>query len=465
MLVLFVYDLFAFHHLFAGAHYFFFVYCNFLIPVVYFDRPSEWSFDAPGGITSSEATEGLTIHGKTIVKDMLYDITDDATGEVHDMAERTLLPFVNEVTVDGKRLKQKQNVDSNHHDDGSLHYLLRKGFKLTRNKTAELFVYYGSHYDANRNRKHSAYVDRKKARNATASDRDDESNASEDGGNSSDSDYSDNERGRKRAKVDKATDNSEAMVGGDDDNDDNDNVPVDLNVGPIVVDKAGMELSASGHPVQLLKCPDCKKRHDKLCVKSTLSVSSYTNIRKSMFTYSKRDVVTVLDLFLRSPPIDPESRERMSWVVKQLRLYMAQVLFQKKRGRIPAHIDAKLGRALDLFPRPEGDPYHMADLRAKTKYEHLGKVIRKEVGASGFRTGFVERIVDSRKKNSGGGSGNGDDGGDVGDESEEDDDGTSIAAPKEYFVVFYSHEDEPPTVMTESEVMDNSLLSTFDFIG
>ena len=144
---------------------------------------------------------------------------------------------------------------------------------------------------------------------------------------------------------------------------------------------------------------------------------------------------------------------------------MAQVLFQKKRGRIPAHIDAKLGRALDLFPRPEGDPYHMADLRAKTKYEHLGKVIRKEVGASGFRTGFVERIVDSRKKNSGSGSGNGDDGGDVGDESEEDDDGTSIAAPKEYFVVFYSHEDEPPTVMTESEVMDNSLLSTFDFIG
>lgn len=433
-----------------------------LSTIVYFDRPSEWSFDAPGGITSSEATEGLTIHGKTIVKDMLYDITDDATGEVHDMAERTLLPFVNEVTVDGKRLKQKQNVDSNHHDDGSLHYLLRKGFKLSRNKTTELFVYYGSHYDANRNRKHSAYVDRKEARNAIASDRDDESDASEDGGNSSDSDYSDNEHGRKRVNADKATDNSEAMVGGDDDND---NVPVDPNVGPIVVDKAGMELSASGHPVQLLKCPDCEKRHDKLCVKSTLSVSSYTNIRKSMYTYSERDVVTVLDLFLRSSPIDPESRERMSWVAKQLRLYMTQVLCQKEKGRIPAHINAKLSRALDLFPRPEGDPYRMADLRAKAKYQHLGTVIRKEVGASGFRTGFVERIVDSRKKNRGSGSGNGDAGGDVGDESEEDDDDMSNPAPKEYFVVFYSHEDEPPTVMTESEVMDNSLLSTFHFIG
>lgn len=105
---------------------------------VYFDHPSEWSFDAPGGITSTEAKEGLAIHGTTIVKDMLFDITDDATGEVHEMAEKTLLPFVNEVTVDGKKLKQIQNVDSSHHDDGSLHYLLRKGFKLTRNKTAEL---------------------------------------------------------------------------------------------------------------------------------------------------------------------------------------------------------------------------------------------------------------------------------------------------------------------------------------
>jgi len=144
---------------------------------------------------------------------------------------------------------------------------------------------------------------------------------------------------------------------------------------------------------------------------------------------------------------------------------MTQVLCQKEKGRIPAHINAKLSRALDLFPRPEGDPYRMADLRAKAKYQHLGTVIRKEVGASGFRTGFVERIVDSRKKNRGSGSGNGDDGGDVGDESEEDDDDMSNPAPKEYFVVFYSHEDEPPTVMTESEVMDNSLLSTFHFIG
>mmetsp|Transcript_31826 Transcript_31826/g.93480 ORF Transcript_31826/g.93480 Transcript_31826/m.93480 type:complete len:1091 (+) Transcript_31826:287-3559(+) len=423
---------------------------NFL----YFDHPSEWSFDAPGGITSSEAKEGLTIHGKAIVKDMLYDITDDATGEVHEMAEKTLLPFVNEVTVDGKRLKQKQNVDSNHHDNGSLHYLLRKGFKLKRNKTAELFVYYGSHYDANRNRKHSAYVDRKEVKNSPASNGDDESDTSENGGSSSDSDYSDNEHRRKRAKVDKAAEKSKAMV-----DDDDDNLPVDPDVGPIVVDKAGMELSASGHPVQLIKCPDCKKRNDKLCVKSTLSVSSYTNIRKSMFTYSESDVITVLDLFLRSPPIEPKSRERMSWVVKQLRLYMTQVLYQKRMGRIPARINAKLSRALDLFPRPEGDPYRMADLRAKAKYQYLGTVIRKEVGASGFRTGFVEHIVKRRAV----GSGNDDDG-NLDDELEEDYDDMFSAAPKEYLVLFYSHEEEQ-AVVTESEIMQNSLRSTFGFIG
>jgi hypothetical protein len=423
---------------------------------VYFDHPSEWSFDAPGGITSTEAQEGLTIHGKTIIKDMLYDITDDATGEVHEMAEKTLLPFVNEVTVDGKKLKQVQNVDSSHHDDGSLHYLLRKGFKITRNKTAELFVYYGSHYDATRNRKHAAYVDRKEAQNAAAAgDSDDESDSSEDEGNSSDSDYSDDDDHGRRddGGANATTDITDDKIKTAAARDPADDLPVDPDVGPIVVAKTGMELSASGHPVQLIKCTDCKKRNDKLCVKSTLSVSSYTNIRKSMFTYSESDVIAVLDLFLRSPPIAPKSRERMSWVVKQLRLYMTQVLYQKRMGRIPPLIHAKLISALDLFPRLENDPHRMADLRAKAKYQHLGTVIRKEVGASGFRTGFVEHIV---KRRTGGG----------GDEDEDEDayDDMFSAAPKEYLVVFYSHEDEQ-AVVTEKEIMENSLRSTFGCIG
>lgn len=441
----------------------------YLILSVYFDHPSEWSFDAPGGITSAEAKEGLAIHGKTIVKDMLFDITDDATGEVHEMAEKTLLPFVNEVTVDGKKLKQIQNVDSSHHDDGSLHYLLRKGFKLTRNKTAELFVYYGSHYDANRNRKHSAYIDRKESQNAAgaAGDSDDDSDSSEDEGSGSDSDYSDDDHGRSDDEGENAMKTDDiakpaaeaAAVARDPEDED---LPVNPKVGPIVVAKSGMDLSASGHPLQLIKCPECKKRNDKLCVKSTLSVSSYTNIRKSMFTYSESDVIAVLDLFLQSPPIEPKSRQRMSWVVKQLRLYMTQVLYQRRNGRIPPRIHAKLIRALDLFPRPEGDPYHMADLRAKAKYEFLGKVIRKEVGASGFRTGFVEHIVKHRT--------DGDGGDDEGDEEVEVDgdsdacDDVISAAPKEYLVVFYSHEDEQ-AVVTEKEIEESSLLSTFGCIG
>ena len=434
---------------------------------MYFDHPSEWSFDAPGGITATEAKEGLDIHGKTIVKDMLFDITDDATGEVHEMAEKTLLPFVNEVTVDGKKLKQIQNVDSSHHDDGSLHYLLRKGFKLTRNKTAELFVYYGSHYDANRNRKHSAYIDRKESQNAAgdADDSDDDdSDSSEDDGSSSDSDYSDDDRDHsddEGGNVPK-TDNiaKPAAVAAAARDPECEDLPVNPEVGPIVVAKTGMELSASGHPVQLFKCPECKKRNDKLCVKSTLSVSSYTNIRKSMFTYSESDVIAVLDLFLQSPPIEPKSRQRMSWVVKQLRLYMTQVLYQRRNGRIPPRIHAKLIRALDLFPRPEGDPYHMADLRAKAKYEFLGKVIRKEVGASGFRTGFVEHIV---KRRTGGDGGDTDDNEAADDDSDAYDDMIS-AAPKDYLVVFYSHEDEQ-AVVTEKEIEENSLLSTFGCIG
>ena len=428
---------------------------------VYFDHPSEWSFDAPGGITASEAREGLTIHGKTIVKDMLFDITDDATGEVHEMAEKTLLPFVNEVTVgDGKKLKQIQNVDSSHHDDGSLHYLLRKGFKLTRNKTAELFVYYGSHYDANRNRKHSAYIDRKESQNAAGAvgDSDDDNDSSEDGGSSSDSDYSDEDHGHSddEGANAKKTDNVAKPAAAADRDPDDEDLPVNPEVGPIVVAKTSMDLSASGHPLELIKCPECQKRNDKLCVKSTVSFSSYTNICKSMFTYSESDVIAVLDLFLQSPPIEPKSRQRMSWVVKQLRLYMTQVLYQRKNGRIPPRIHAKLIRALDLFPRPEGDPYHMADLRAKTKFEFLGKVIRKEVGASGFRTGIVESFVKPRT--------DGDSGDDEGDEVADDDsdayDDMISAAPKDYVVVFYSHEEEKAAV-TEKEIEENSLLNTF----
>ena len=338
---------------------------NFL----YDDQPSEWSFDAPVPEISGDDEEdeegsearGTTIHGKKIINDMLFDITDDATGEVHEMAEKTLLPFVNEVTVQGKNvsglLKQVQNIDAMHHDDGTLHYLLRSGCRFKRGETTELLVYYGANYDGHRNHK-TAYSDRKECSHHTP------------------------------VVVVK---NRRASV----DNDDLSTIthPSAQDGDDMVANDGGL-LTASGHPIQQSICPSCNERSTQLCVKTKSSVSLYTNMRKSIFTYTEKDINAILDLFLTSPPIESAPRQRMRWILDQLRPYLTQILYRRDL-EIPPSMENKLMQAVRLFPRMDS-PHHEEDMKAYQKYQFMGVMVRKEFGHTGFKTGMVEHIVTSR---------------------------------------------------------------------
>ena len=392
------------------------------------DLPSEWCFDAPAPKNSNGANEdqedseeleaqGLTIHGKEIVKEMLFDITDDATGEVHEMAEKTLLPFVNEVTAQGKRssqkLKQVQNIDAVHHDDGTLHYLIRSGSRFKRGETMEVFVYYGAQYDDCRNRKHAEYSDSKEGRSPVVMVK----------GRTADSDIED------MSSITNPPSQDNSVV-----------VP----------------MTASGHAIHQSVCPSCSERSTKVCVKTRAILSQYSNMRKSIFTYTEKDVIAILDLFIESPPIESVPRQRMWWIVAQMSPYLTQILYRKAGGRMPPAVKKKLNRALALFPRGEHDPHHDGDMRAMKKYQHMGVAIRKETEHAGFKTGMVEQIVTPRPS---GGPRIGD--GDDEDEDPDKDEDESI--PKKYLVVYFSGEGEE--VVTEDEIVEGLLPNSFGMMG
>ena len=391
---------------------------NFL----YRDHPSEWCFDAPAPKNTKDSEEleaqGSTIHGKKIIKEMLFDITDDATGEVHEMAEKTLLPFVNEVTVQGKRSSQKpkqvQNIDAVHHDDGTLHYLIRSGSRFKRGETTELFVYYGAQYDDCRHRKHAEYSDSKEGRSPVVMVK----------GRAADSDIED---------MSTITN------------------PLSQDNGVIV------PMTASGHTIHQSVCPSCTEHSTKVCVKTRASLSQYANMRKSIFTYTEKDVIAILDLFIESPPIKSVPRQRMWWIIAQMRPYLTQILYSRAGGRMPPAVQNKLDRALDLFPRGKHDPHHDGDMRAMNKYQYMGVAIRKEMGHTGFKTGMVEQIVTSRP----GGRPRMSDGDDEDEDGDEDDEDESI--PKKYLVVYFSGEGEE--VVTENEIVEGLLPNSFGMMG
>jgi len=398
---------------------------DFLMEVknfVYRDRPSEWCFDAPaprktnGANADQEDSEeleaqGLTIHGKKIIRDMLFDITDDATGEVHAMAEKTLLPFVNEVTVQGKRssqkLKQVQNIDATHHDDGTLHYMIRSGSRFKRGETTELFVYYGAQYDHCRHRKPA--------------------------------EYSDNTEGR--SPVD--------MVKGRAADSDIDDISTLTNP-PSQDNSIIVPITAAGHNIHQSVCPHCSEHSTKVAVKTTACLSQYANMCRSIFTYTERDVIAILDLFIESPPVESVPRQRMWWMIAQIRAYLIQILYQKVGGRMPPGVKERLDRALDLFPRGQNDPHHDGDMRAMNKYKYMGVAIRKERGHTGFKTGMVEQIVTPGP-------------GDRPGESDGDDEGEDDRIPERYLVVFYSGEGDE--IVTENEIVAGAMPITYGMMG
>lgn len=393
---------------------------------IYHNHPSEWSFDAPppkmnGANEDQERSEelqaqGLTIHGKKIVKDMCFDITDDATGKVHETAKKTLLPFANEVTVQGKRSSQKpkqvQNIDAAHHDDGTLHYLIRSGSCFDCDKTTELFIYYGDQYEHCRHRKHAEYNDNK-----------------------------DGLRPVEVIKTGSAAGDAEDMSTITD--------PQSQDGGVMV------PMTASGHTIHQSVCPSCSEHNTKVCVKTTAIVSQYTDIHKSIFTYTEKDVIAILDFFLESPPIDSVPRQRMWWIVSQITAYLTQTLYSNDGGTVPCAVKNKLNCAIALFPRGKHDPHHDEDARTMKKYQYMGVAIRKETEDAGFKSGFVEEIVTSRAHGRHGTSD-----GDDEDKGEHDED---ESIPKKYLVVYFSHKEQE--VVTEDEIIQNKRRIPFDMVG
>lgn len=95
-----------------------------------------YSFDASSD--KAIAGKGGEAWGET------FDITDDFTGDLHELARRSVLTYVNE-SVPGA-----ETVFAKHHPSGALHYVLGQGnpkdgnFKLLADgKEVEIFINYG----------------------------------------------------------------------------------------------------------------------------------------------------------------------------------------------------------------------------------------------------------------------------------------------------------------------------------
>jgi hypothetical protein len=100
----------------------------------------EWAFDT--GPTTT------TLH---------YDITDDWTGDLHDMAAHHVPAYVNEC-----KLEDNPTVHAEHDPEGVVHYLLglpRKTLIIpTDGTTSELFINYGPAYERIRIRKNYSFL-------------------------------------------------------------------------------------------------------------------------------------------------------------------------------------------------------------------------------------------------------------------------------------------------------------------
>ena len=101
-------------------------------------------------------------------------------------------------------------------------------------------------------------------------------------------------------------------------------------------------MTSSGHTIHQSVCPSCSEHNTKVCVKPTAIVSQYTDIHKSIFTYTEKDVIAILDFFLESPPIDSVPRQRMWWIVSQITAYLTQTLYSNDGGTVPCAVKDKL---------------------------------------------------------------------------------------------------------------------------
>jgi len=100
-------------------------------------EPSEWSYEVPEELMECP---------------QMVDITDDNTGEVHELAKKHTPIYVNEV---GHNTKLHRNVFIRDKNQRSIYYYvgIDKEHALNKGDTVELLVNYGDHYEQVRERK------------------------------------------------------------------------------------------------------------------------------------------------------------------------------------------------------------------------------------------------------------------------------------------------------------------------
>ena len=114
------------------------------------DRKMELHFQAKSFIFGFEpAMWGFGVQENIWGREQTVDITDDVTGEPHDMAQRNLPMYVNEVG----HSNLEETVHACEENDRVIKYFFVIRRPMKKGEEIELFVNYGSRYESNRERK------------------------------------------------------------------------------------------------------------------------------------------------------------------------------------------------------------------------------------------------------------------------------------------------------------------------
>ena len=114
------------------------------------DRKLEFHFQAKSFVFGFEPSMwGFGVQENIWGREQTVDITDDVTGEPHEIAQRNLPMYVNEVG----HANLEETVHACEENDRVIKYFLVIRKPMKKGEKIELFVNYGSRYESNRERK------------------------------------------------------------------------------------------------------------------------------------------------------------------------------------------------------------------------------------------------------------------------------------------------------------------------
>mmetsp|Transcript_20526 Transcript_20526/g.25373 ORF Transcript_20526/g.25373 Transcript_20526/m.25373 type:complete len:838 (-) Transcript_20526:28-2541(-) len=356
------------------------------------EAPSDWSYKGP--TKSSVVLDAPPARVEGGVEDA-YEVTSTAAekklfGKV--ITENCVFDITSDdtgaLTDDAKRRllpfcnerrggksSDRYNVSNIHHKDGSLHYVLNPDLIFHRGKKVELFVDYGKEYDSVRKRKQEYSL-------------------------VPGADYT------------TTSDTSSGVCG-----------------------SAAAHADCNYYCSSCYRCGEIKTRN----IRRHRIVPHYTNIWRCISSYTEKDVEDVLDYIIASPPEPSRARQRMFWVVEQLRDFCKQLLYDQCGGVIPERIDEKIEQAMTLFPRT--GKFRRQDCKVERKCEFLGRCVKKNDAVFGRMVGMVERLLPSND-----------------DDNDDDCDDSFDEASRRYTVVFFNGIEEE---MDEETVQESTFANFY----